>query len=178
IVAASLIGSMLWAPFAFAALDPPVASSICAAPGVNPRVTTNLPAQLKSPRVYFRADATGPEYYVDLFQGTGGQWWAIMPAVDSSTKTITYRIAAQDASGSWVNGAPVNVGVTPTCPSVSMSSTEQVASDNIVLGLTAADESAIPTGFSCKGIKSVIAANGQMRPAEECRGAIAKAAGG
>ena len=163
------------APLAYA-VDTPIASSICAAPGVNPRVTTHMPAQLKSPRVYFHAD-NGPEYYVDLFKGAGDDYWAIIPAVDASTKSITYRIAAQDANGNWVNGTPMHIGVTPACPANSMSGPEQVASDNIILGLTAADESAIPTGFSCKGVKSVITANGQMRPADECRTAMAKVIG-
>jgi len=126
--------------------------------------------------VYFRAGDTGPEYYVDLFKGPGDEYWAIMPAVDPATKSITYRIAAQDANGNWVNGTPVHIGVSPTCPANKMSSTEQVASDNIILGLTDPTESALPTGFSCKGIKSVIASNGQMRPAEECRVAMAKLA--
>jgi hypothetical protein len=134
-----------------------------------------MPSSLKSPRVYFRADDTGPEYYVDLFRGNGDEYWAIMPAVDKSTKSITYRIAAQDASGNWLNGNPVRIGVSAACPTNAMAGPEQVAADNIILGLTAADESAIPTGFQCKGIKSVIASNGQMRPAEECRTALAKA---
>ena len=159
------------------AIDAPVPSSICAAPGVNPRVTTHMTAPLKSPRVYFRANDNGPEYYVDLFKGAGDEYWAIMPAVDSSTKTISYRIAAQDANGNWVNGAETKISVMAACPQNSMTSPEQVASDNIILGLTAAGESAMPIGFSCKGVKSVIDANGQMRPAEECRTAMAKAAG-
>jgi hypothetical protein len=159
------------------AVEPPVASSICAAPGVNPRVSTHLSAPLKSPRVYFRAGDTGPEYYVDLFKGAGDEYWAIMPAPESATRSITYRIAAQDANGNWVNGTPMHIGVSATCPANKMSSTEQVASDNIILGLTDPAESALPTGFSCKGVKSVIASNGQMRPAEECRVAMATAAG-
>ena len=172
-VAVLLSATLTGAPLAYG-LEPPVASSVCAAPGVNPRVSTHLSAPLKSPRVYFRAGDTGPEYYVDLFKGAGDEYWAIMPAVDSATKSITYRIAAQDANGNWVNGAPMHIGVSPTCPANPMSSTEQVASDNIILGLTDASESALPAGFSCKGIKSVIASNGQMRPAEECRVAMAK----
>ena len=154
------------------AVEPPVPSSICAAPGVNPKVTTHLSAPLKSPRVYFRAD-NGAEYYVDLFKGAGDEYWGIMPAVDSSSKSLAYRIAAQDANGNWVNGAETKIGVNAACPQTSMSSSEQVASDNIILGLTANGESAIPTGFSCKGVKSVIDANGQMRPANECRAALA-----
>ena len=175
-VAISLAAALICAPVAYG-IDAPVPSSICAAPGVNPRVTTHMTAPLKSPRVYFHADDNGPEYYVDLFKGTGDEYWAIMPAVDASTKTISYRIAAQDANGNWVNGKETKINVSSACPQTSMSSPEQVASDNIILGLTAAGESPIPTGFSCKGVKSVIDANGQMRPADECRTAIAKAAG-
>ena len=157
------------------AIDAPVPSSICAAPGVNPRVTTHMTAPLKSPRVYFRAD-NGPEYYVDLFKGVGDDYWAIMPAVASSTKSISYRIAAQSDSGNWINGTEMKIGVTSACPQNSMTSQEQVASDNIILGLTDPSESAMPNGFSCKGVKSVIAWNGQMRPAEECRAAVAAGA--
>ena len=175
VLATAVITALIYAPFAVAVQGPSVATPIlCAAPGVNNRVTTHLPAPLKSPRVYFKA--TGPEYYVDMHQGTGDEWWIVLPAVDPATRAFTYRVAAQDANGNWVSGTAITINTTASCPVNTMSGADQVAADNIVLGLTTPDESPIPIGFSCKGIKSIIASNGQMRPAEECR--VAQARGG
>ena len=176
IIATSLIVVLGVAPFAYAAQEPQLtASPICEAPGVNPRVTTHLSGPLHSPRVYFRSGTTGPEYYVEMQKGSGDLWWAVLPAIATSTSAITYRVAAQDANNKWVSGASVTVNSTATCPTTSMTSTDKAAADNIVLGLTSAGESATPVGFLCQGVKSIITADGQLRPAEECRMALAKA---
>jgi len=168
VLATALITALIDAPFAIAVQGPSVAAPIlCAAPGVNNRVTTHLPAPLKSPRVYFKA--TGPEYYVDMHQGVGDEWWIVLPAVDPATRAITYRVAARDANANWVSGTALTISTSASCPVNTMSDADKVAADNIVLGLTTPDESPVPVGFSCKGIKTVIASNGQMRPAEECR---------
>ena len=178
-VAVVVIVSMLVAPFATAAMQTPTASSLsCVAPGINPRVTTNLPAGLRSPRVYFRATNTASEYYVDMQQGTGDLWWAIIPGVEASTRSITYRVAALDANNNWISGASVIVGTTATCPLNPMAPADKVAADNIVLGLTRSDQPAVPVGFSCHGVKSIITEDGHMRPAQECRAALAAAATG
>jgi hypothetical protein len=174
VLATALITALIDAPFAIAVQGPSVATPIlCAAPGVNNRVTTHLSAPLKSPRVYFKA--TGPEYYVDMHQGVGDEWWILLPAVDAATRAFTYRVAAQDANGNWVSGTAMTINTSATCPVNTMSDADKVAADNIVLGLTTPDQSPVPIGFSCKGIKTIIASNGQMRPAEECR--VARAAG-
>ena len=168
VLATALITALIDAPFAIAVQGPSVAAPIlCAAPGVNNRVTTHLPATLKSPRVYFTA--TGPEYYVDMHQGAGDEWWIVLPAVDAATRAFTYRVAAQDGSGNWVSGTAMTINTSASCPVNTMNDADKVAADNIVLGLTTPDQSPVPIGFSCKGIKTLIASNGQMRPAEECR---------
>jgi hypothetical protein len=169
IVAASLITALIYAPLAIAAEGPSVAAPIvCAAPGVNNRVTTRLSPVFKSPRVFFKA-ATGPAYYVDMPQGVNGEWWGVLPAVEASTRAVTYRVAAQDTLGNWVSGAPITINTSPICPAKAISDADKAAANNIVLGLTTPDESPVPRGFSCRGVKTIIAANGQMRPAEECR---------
>jgi hypothetical protein len=176
ITAASLITALIYAPFAVGAEGPSVAAPIvCAAPGVNNRVMTHVATSLQSPRVFFKA--TGPEYYVDMHHGAGDEWWAVLPAVEPSTRAITYRAAAQDAKGNWVSGTAMTINTSASCPVSSMSDTDIAAANNIVLGLTTSDESPVPAGFSCKGVKTIIAANGQMRPAEECRVALARLGG-
>ena len=178
IIAASLITALVYPPFAIAAEGPSVAAPIvCAAPGVNNRVTTHLAAMFKSPRVFFKATA-GPEYYVDMHQGVSGEWWAVLPAVEASTRAVTYRVAAQDTLGNWVSGTAITINTSPICPANAISDADKAAANNIVLGLTTPDESAVPRGFSCRGVKTIIAANGQMRPAEECRVLLAGLIGG
>ena len=174
VVATAVITALIYAPFAVGAQGPSVTTPIlCAAPGVNNRVTTRVAPSLKSPRVFFKA--SGPEYYVDMHQGVGDEWWIVLPAVDPATRSITFRVAAQDARGNWVSGTAMTINTSASCPVTGMSDSDKVAADNIVLGLTTPDESPIPIGFSCKGIKTIIASNGQMRQAEECR--VAQRAG-
>jgi hypothetical protein len=171
-VAAMLAGLMPVAPLAIAAQSPPIAPRICAAVGVNPRLVAHIP-NVKSARMYFNAEPSGPEYYVDMHPGMGDLWWVMLPTIDPSTKAITYRAAVPDANKGWTKGRGVTVATTTACPPSQLTPAELEAANNLVIGLTSAGESPVPVGFTCRGIKAVIDVNGQMRPADECRRVLA-----
>lgn len=172
------VGLMLMTTAAFGVEAPPLVTPVpCATPGVNPRVTAQIPASLTNgyrPRVFFRANGQTAEYYVEMQRGANGMWWAILPAVDTGTASITYRVGALDSSKNWVTSAPITTPTSATCPTVTLTPEEQRQAQNIVLGMTTT-QPPVPTGFSCRGVVSVITADGQMRPATECRAVLAAA---
>jgi hypothetical protein len=143
----------------------------CVAPAMNVRVSAAIPSNLTSPRVFFRANGQGPEYYLDMHRGPNGSFWAMLPAIDSSTKSIAYRVGGLDGTKHWVLSNPISLPASAACPSQRLTPDEQLAAQHIVLGLTAFNQAAVPAGFSCRGVTNVIASNGQMRRAEECRAA-------
>ena len=143
----------------------------CVAPAMNARVSAAIPSNLTSPRVFFRANGQGPEYYLDMHRGPNGSWWAMLPAIDSSTKSIAYRVGGLDGTKHWVLSNPISLRASAACPSQTLTADEQLAAGHIVLGLTAYNQAVVPAGFSCRGVTNVIASNGQMRRAEECRAA-------
>jgi hypothetical protein len=143
----------------------------CVAPAMNARVSAAIPSNLTSPRVFFRANGQGPEYYVDMRRGPNGSWWAMLPAIDSSTKSITYRVGGLDSTQHWAISNPISLPASAACPSQTLTPDEQLAAQHLVLGLTAFNQAASPAGFSCRGVTNVIESNGKMRRAEECRAA-------
>jgi hypothetical protein len=177
IVAVLLVASLMVAPLAIADQGRPAVPKICAAPGVNPRLIAHIP-NVQSARMYFNAEPSGPEYYVDMHRGAGDTWWAILPLVEVSTKAITYRAAVPDGNKGWSRGPAVTVATTTACPPTQMTAAEVEAANNIVIGLTNPGESPVPVGFLCRGIKAVVDANGQLRPADECRTLLASGAAG
>ena len=94
-----------------------------------------------------------------------------LPPIDPSTKSVAYRVGGLDSTRHWVLSNPVTLPASVACPSQTLTPEEQVAAAHIVLGLTAYNQAAVPTGFSCRGVTNVIASNGQMRRADECRAA-------
>jgi hypothetical protein len=151
--------------------DAPVVNpAACVAPSMHARVSAVIPSTLTMPRVYFRANGQGPEYYVDMHRGPNGSWWAMLPAIDSATKSIAYRVAGLDSTKHWVISNPISLPASAACPFQTLTSDEQLSAEHIVLGLTVANQPADPaTGFTCRGVTNVIASNGQMRRAEKCR---------
>jgi hypothetical protein len=143
----------------------------CIAPAMNARVSAAIPSNLTSPRVFFRANGQGPEYYLDMHRGPNGSWWAMLPAIVSSTKSIAYRVGGLDGTKHWVLSNPISLPAGAACPSQTLTPDEQLAVQHLVLGLTAYNQAAAPAGFSCRGVTNVIASNGQMGRAEECRAA-------
>ncbi len=140
----------------------------CVAPAMNAPVTAVVPPNLISPRIFFKATGPGPEYYVDMHRGPNGTWWGVLPEINHSTLSITYRVGAADGTNTFFKSSPITLRASAACPSTVLTREEQVAADHLVIGMTAYDQPAIPPGFACTGITNIIAANGQMRPAEQC----------
>ena len=96
-VALAVVTSMVFASTALAASAPPMANRVsCVASGANPRISATVPSTLSTPRVFFRANYEQTEYYVDMHRSASNmnEWYAILPPLEPSTKTITYRVAA------------------------------------------------------------------------------------
>src|SRR5260370_12737117 len=143
----------------------------CIAPAMNARVTAVIPTNLTSPRIFFRANGQGPEYLLDMHRAPNGSGWVMLPAIDPSTKSIAYRVGGLDSARHWALSNPVTLPASAACPSQTLTPEEQLAAAHLVLGLTAANQAAVPTGFSCRGVTNVIASNGQMHRADDCRAA-------
>jgi hypothetical protein len=163
VMATSILASTTWADVL--AVNPVP----CVSSAMNARVTATVPSALTSPRVFFRANGQGFYYYLDLRRGTNGLWWAIFPAIESSTRSITYYVGGLDSSRHWTVSNPITLTAAAACPPQALTKEEQLAAEHLVIGLTSYDQPAVPVGFQCRGITNVIAANGRMRRADECR---------
>jgi hypothetical protein len=176
VVALVVITSFVFASTAIAATAPPMANRIdCIATGSNPRITATVPATLSTPRVFFRANYERTEYYVDMHRSATdpNMWVAILPSIEPTTKTITYRVAAVDDNKNWVVGTPITVNARSMC-TTTLTPEEQTLASGIVLGLTTANQSDVPPGFSCRGITNVIGVDCQMRAATGCQRLLAQ----
>jgi hypothetical protein len=142
---------------------------------MNARVVATVAPPLTSPRVFFRANGERTEYYVDMKRGSkANEWVAILPSIETSTKSVTYRVGAMDANKAWVVAPPVTISSKSSCPALTLSADDQRSANNIVLGLTTAGQSEVPPGFSCRGIASIIDYDCKLRPADGCRRLLAQ----
>jgi hypothetical protein len=149
----------------------------CVAPAMNPRVTAQMANPVRSARVYFKATGA-TEYYVDM-QGTAqGGYSAILPQLAPATSSFTYRVVTTDASGAQTTSPAMTASASASCAPASLSASDQRFASNLVLGLTADGQSAVPPGFTCKGIVSEITVRGELKPNDECRRVLAAAAAG
>ena len=165
VMATLVFVSPIWA-------DAPVVNpASCVSPSMHARVSAVIPSTLTMPRIYFRANGQGPEYYLDMHRGPNGSWWAMLPAIDGSTKSIAYRVGGLDSTRHWALSNSISLPASAACPSERLTPDEQLAAEHIVLGLTTSNQAAAPAGFSCRGVTNVIDSSGQMRRAEQCRAA-------
>ncbi len=149
----------------------------CVAPAMNPRVTAQMANPVRSARVYFKATGA-TEYYVDM-QGTAqGGYSAILPQIEPTTSSFTYRVVTTGASGAQTTSPTMTASASASCPPASLSAADQRFASNLVLGLTADSQSAVPQGFTCKGIVSEITVDGKLKPNDECHRVLAAAAAG
>lgn len=176
-IAMVVASTMLFVPTAIAATAPPMVTPLnCVSSGMNPRVVATIAPNLSSPRVFFRANAERTEYYVDMRRGNGtNEWVGILPMIEPSTKTVTYRVAAVDENRNWLVSNAVTINTKSSCAGAlaSLATADQRMANNIVLGLTSAGQSEVPPGFSCRGIVSVIDYDCKMHPADGCRRLLA-----
>jgi hypothetical protein len=149
----------------------------CVAPAMNPRVTAQMANPVRSARVYFKATGA-TEYYVDMQGTTQGGYSAILPQLDPTTSSFTYRVVTTDASGAQTTTPVMTASASASCAPANLSASDQRYASNLVLGLTAEGQSAVPPGFTCKGIVSEITVRGELKPNDECRRVLAAAAAG
>jgi len=147
----------------------------CAMPDVHPRVSANVSSSAVSGQVFFKAEGTNNEYYVDMRKAADGTMWAYLPAPLPATKSFTYRVVTLDGAGRRASSPLMTVSTSAACPAVPVSDTEKPAATSIVIGLTNNSQQIVPTGFECKDVVSYITVAGEMKPNDECRKAAAPA---
>jgi hypothetical protein len=146
----------------------------CVAPAMNPRVTAQMASPVQTARVYFKATGA-TEYYVDMQRTLEGGYSAILPQLEPTTTAFTYRVVTIDSGGAQTSSPVMTATASASCPVADLSASDQRYASNLVLGLIADGQSAVPAGFTCKGIVYVITARGDMKSNDECRRVIAAA---
>ncbi|MGZ4807768.1 MAG: hypothetical protein ACXV7D_00435 [Thermoanaerobaculia bacterium] len=168
------LAAMIVAPLAMAApADLTVDPIACAAPCIHPRVTAKVPASAVSGQVFFKADGTTNEYYVDMRKAADGTMWAFLPAPAPATRSFTYRVVTLDAAGKRASSPLMTLNTSASCPTSNVASNERAAQTAIVVGLTSNAQPIVPVGFLCTDIASYITVSGEMRTNEECRRLLA-----
>lgn len=141
-------------------------SSLCGRSVANAMVTgDSAPASV---RLYFRAGDTGPEYYIEMAAGAGGNYSAVLPAPLRETAEVSIRVVAVAADGSMSASEPTMVPVTSDCQLANLDSDEFDFATNTVLGLTDASQTGAPRGFSCAGVSKVVGVDQTMAPNNAC----------
>jgi hypothetical protein len=120
-------------------------------------------------QVYFHPPYHGGDHYHEMKKGDGGVYWSMLPKVAPGTTGVVYYIEVRDADGHATTSPPFTVPVKPDCPAPDLSSDEKKYAKNLVEGLTAERQSAVPPGFLCDGIVSFITSSGDLKANEECR---------
>lgn len=129
-----------------------------------------------SMKVYFKADSTPAEHFVEMRRESDGSYWAILPKTADGTKNVSYRIVAKDSAGAQTVAGPTTVPTTTACSAAARPEDSRYVS-NVVVGLTAAGQATVPPGFVCAGIVGKISTSGDLTNADACReGAAAIAA--
>jgi hypothetical protein len=141
----------------------------CATPNVHPRVSASVPATAVSGQVFFKADGSTNEYYVDMRKAADGTMWAYLPAPLPSTKSFTYRVVTLDNAGRRSSSPMMTIATAGTCPTVGVADAEKAAAAAVVVGLTSGSQQIVPTGFECKDLTNYITVSGEMKPNDECR---------
>lgn len=159
--------------FAWAAVPSRITTSAatCASKTQNLRVTAHVDGAPKNVRLYFHA--VGPtcgDYYVDMHRDASNpnQYWAMLPIVGPDTTAVTAQVKADFGAGAYLPGDAVVVPVKADCPATTLTSDETRAANNIVLGLTQANQTSIPCAFKCKGVTSFLTTTNELKPNEQC----------
>lgn len=118
-------------------------------------------------RVYFRAGAEGPDYYIEMTKTADG-YEAVLPAPLRDTPSIVYRVVAIGPDGALASSESVTVPVTADCQLAPLTPEQTEAAMNTVVGLTDAAQTGVPVGFSCAGITKVVGVDQTMAPNNAC----------
>lgn len=172
--------SMLVTPSLFAADANPIQLTAisCLSASQPAKVVASIPATAKSARVFFKAQGQTAEYYLDMRRAANGTWFAFLPFPEPKTTAAVYRVVLADEKGVQTSSAVLTTTVTTTCPVQNLTTDDQRITQNLVVGLTGANQSPVPIGFQCRGIVSYITTANELRPNEECRRILAAAAAG
>lgn len=136
------------------------ADSLCVAPGENAIVQVKATSnQGMSPKVYFSADQSTVEHFVEM-RRTNQTYEAVLPKVDDKVSRINYRVES-GASRTLILGAG-SIEVSEKCAKKSVSREEAALAESIIVGLTS-EMPVVPQGFLCKGIV------GSLNPAGELK---------
>ena len=173
LVSAATLVAVALAPTLVAAEGPSLTPVACVSSASPVKVTSRVPASTSSAKIYFKAAGQQLEYYVDTRRAADGSMWAFIPAPEVTTRSFSYRVVSMDARGVQTSSPLMTATTAASCVAQSLSADEQRAAANMVVGLTAAGQSAVPTGFQCRGVVSYISAAGEMRQNDECRRLLA-----
>lgn len=127
-----------------------------------------LPDSVVSARVYFHRDGQGADYFLEMRRGDQDRYWALLPAAEESASAVAYRVVARDGSGNSATTPVIRAVVDAGCPAFAFSEEERRAARNIVLGLTAPEQTQNPVGFRCEGIVGQISPGGELRNVTPC----------
>jgi hypothetical protein len=150
----------------------------CLAAGKNLPVSVTLapPGSWASVRCYFRANAAGPFYFLEMRASGEGRFVAVLPKPEPGTRSVELYIAAKDAEGKELRTA--NVLVEPRTPcELSLDQEQERMGQTLVVGETSREQRSKPVvGFLCDGIISRITWENKLVADEVCRKAATKAA--
>jgi hypothetical protein len=126
--------------------------------------------------IYFNAESLSEDYWVTMrpSDDNPSRYWGFLPVALSDVDHVNYRIEAIDASGRRASTDAFKVEVRNGCEHTELTDEEKKIARNLVIGLTKADQKAIPPGFRCGGIVALVNAQGDMMPNEDCRQKIAR----
>lgn len=145
-------------------------------------VRVSSPGGIGSVRIYFRytgkaaekdlvtesavADEDkNPYSFLEMRQGQGGDYWAVLPKTEGRTTAVQYRIVSSDGENLKSSSDLFTVPVQKSC-SAGLNEDEKKYATNLVIGLTIPEQSFVPKGFLCDGIVSQITVKGDLKPAE------------
>jgi hypothetical protein len=101
--------------------------------------------------------------------GVGEEYWSMLPKIAPGSTEVVYYILVTDAEGHKYSSPLMRSKVKQDCPAPELSDDEKKYAKNLIEGLTAERQSAVPPGFLCDGIVSLITVNGDLKANEECR---------
>lgn len=151
----------------------------CVPAGGNARLVAEVqaPDAPTSMRVYFRASSGVDDYYVEMRRGDGGRYWALLPVPSANDAAVLYRIQAKDTDGKAFKTDTRRVLVSMACPAPQLSGDEKKYGRNLIVGLTTAQQTEVPVGFSCAGIVGRISASGELKSVPGCGAGVMLAGG-
>jgi hypothetical protein len=176
VTALATMVAMVVGPALFAADVPAVTPAPCASSAAPVKIVSYVDTEAVWSKVYFKAAGQQAEYYVPMRRAADGSMWAFIPAPEVTTKSFQYRVVSMDSKGVQTSSTVATATTALSCPAQKLTSAEQRAASNMVVGLTSPAQSPVPVGFRCQGVVSYITVAGEMRNNYECRAVVASAA--